>query len=73
MSNVECNKKYDALSFHTAPIVDMGFWTGMQRDEILSLTWDKVDLKNRMIRLEPTDTKEGLSIKYRYQKPLKIF
>jgi integrase len=48
-----------ALPRHTRPIVEMGFRTGMRRGEIVSLTWDKVDLENRMIRLGAKDTKEG--------------
>ena len=31
----------------------------MRKGEILNLTWDKVDLKSRMFKLEPEDTKEG--------------
>ncbi len=49
-----------ALPHHTRPIVETAFWTGMRRGEIVSLTWDKVDLENRMIRLEAKDTKEGM-------------
>jgi len=48
-----------ALPYHTKPIVEMAFWTGMRRGEIVSLTWDKVDLEKRMIRLGAKDTKEG--------------
>jgi len=43
---------------HLKAIVATAFWTGMRRSEILKLTWDKVDLVNRMIRLRPEDTKE---------------
>jgi integrase len=43
---------------HLKAIVAAAFWTGMRRSEILKLTWDKVDLANRMIRLKPEDTKE---------------
>jgi integrase len=35
-----------------------GWYTGMCKGEILNLTWDKVDLANRMIRLEAKDTKD---------------
>ena len=31
----------------------------MRKGEILNLTWERIDLKSRMIRLEPEDTKEG--------------
>jgi len=47
------------LPAHTKAIVETAFWTGMRRGEIISLTWDKVDIENRMIRLEAKDTKEG--------------
>jgi integrase len=48
-----------ALPHHTRSIVEIAFWTGMRRGEIVSLTWDKVDIENRMIRLGAKDTKEG--------------
>ncbi|MFQ6079247.1 MAG: alkaline phosphatase family protein, partial [Thermodesulfobacteriota bacterium] len=44
-----------ALPYHTKPIVEMAFWTGMRRGEIMSLSWDKVDLEKRMIQLEAKD------------------
>ena len=43
---------------HTKAIISMGYYTGMRKGEILKLTWDKVDLANRMIRLEAKDTKD---------------
>lgn len=44
---------------HLKDILITGYWTGMRKREILNLIWDKIDLKNRMIQLEPEDTKEG--------------
>lgn len=66
----EYNCLIGALPSHTRPIVEMGYWTGMRRGEIVSLTWDKVDLENRMIRLEAKDTKEGKPKKVPISKTL---
>jgi integrase len=71
LSFAEYQTLYDALPSHTAPVVATAFWTGMRRGEILNLTWDKVDLTDRMIRLESDDTKEGLSKKVPISKTLK--
>lgn len=43
---------------HTRNIIIMALYTGMRKGEILNLTWDKVDLANRMIRLDYKDTKD---------------
>lgn len=43
---------------HTKAIITTAYYTGMRKGEILSLTWDKVNLVKRMIRLEPEDTKD---------------
>jgi integrase len=48
----------DKLPRHTKAILATGFYTGMRRGEVLSLTWDKVDMEKRMIRLEAEDTKD---------------
>ena len=44
---------------YAKPIVAMAYYTGMRREEILSLTWDKVDMKKKVIRLEASDTKDN--------------
>jgi len=46
------------LPSHTRAILCIAFHTGMRKNEILSLTWDKVDMKKRIIRLEAQDTKD---------------
>jgi len=48
----------NAAPSHLLAILATGFYTGMRRREILSLTWSKVDLKNRVIRLEAEDAKD---------------
>lgn len=58
LSYEEYNRLLGAIAEHAKPILATALWTGMRRGEILGLTWDKVDLKGRMIRLEATDTKE---------------
>ncbi len=46
------------------PILQIGFYTGMRSAEIKNLTWDRVDLKNKVIRLTDADVKnkEGREI-----------
>jgi integrase len=48
----------NAAPSHLLAILATGFYTGMRRGEILSLSWSKVDLKNRVIRLETEDAKD---------------
>jgi integrase len=40
------------------PIVQVAYYTGMRRGEILGLTWNRVNLKSRIIYLGPDDVKE---------------
>ncbi len=47
------------LPSHVKPIFAMGYYCGMRRAEILGLTWDKIDKKKRLIRLEAADTKDN--------------
>jgi len=44
---------------HIRGILSMAYYTGMRRGEILNLTWDKVDMKERFIYLEAEDTKDN--------------
>ncbi len=48
-----------ASSPHLRRIIVCAYETGMRRGEIQSLTWNKVDLKAGLIRLEGADTKTG--------------
>jgi integrase len=54
--------EYEALLNHAPKHVRdkliIGYWTGMRKGEIDPMTWDKVYLKERFIKLEPEDTKE---------------
>ncbi len=58
LSSEEFKRLMDTLPAHTRAIVATGFYTGMRRGEVLNLTWNKVDLKNRVITLEASETKD---------------
>jgi integrase len=47
----------DALPSHLKPLVTFAYHTGWRLGEIRNLTWDKVDLKQGIIRLDPGETK----------------
>lgn len=46
-----------ALPIYARNIVETAFYTGMRRGEIMGLTWDRVDITNRIITLEREHTK----------------
>ena len=47
----------EALPEYLNPIVTLAYHTGWRKSEILNLTWDKIDMKQRTIRLDPGETK----------------
>jgi integrase len=57
LSHEEYTRLLAHCSTHLRPIVKVAYHTGMRQGEILNLTWDQVDLKERFIRLRPEDTK----------------
>ena len=44
---------------HIKGILSMGYYAGMRKGEILPLTWNKVNFKDRVIELEAADTKDN--------------
>lgn len=59
LSKEECQGLIKACDSHLRPIVITALNTGMRKGEILSLTWDRVDLKQGFILLGEDDTKNG--------------
>jgi len=49
----------NALPEYLKPVVTFAYHTGWRRAEILNLTWDKVDLKEGAVRLDPGETKNN--------------
>ena len=57
LSPEEYERLLAACPAHVKPIVKVAYLTAMRQGEILSLTWDRIDLKEEVIRLRPEDTK----------------
>ena len=47
----------DKLPDYLKPVVSFGYTYGWRHSEVIGLTWDRVDLKSRVVRLEPGTTK----------------
>jgi integrase len=52
----ECQRLVNAADAYFRPVLITAIHTGMRRGEILSLTWDQIDLDNRIIRLDEGKT-----------------
>jgi len=59
LSPDEFNRLLDHLPHHAKAILITGYYTGMRLGEVLPLTWGKVSLKDRTIKLEARDTKDN--------------
>ena len=46
-----------ALPEETRPVITFAYFTGCRKGEILALRWSQVDLDERVVRLEPGETK----------------
>jgi integrase len=55
------HEEYQSLLGYCSPrltaIVQIAYWTGMRRGEILGLRWEQVDFQNKVVNLEAADTK----------------
>ena len=49
----------DTLPDYLKPIITFGYKSGWRSGEILGLIWDKVDMKNGIVRIETGDTKNS--------------
>jgi integrase len=54
----------DALPNELKPVIVFAYHTGWRKEEILTLKWDQVDLKEGVVRLNPGETKneEGRTV-----------
>jgi integrase len=58
ISQEECQSLLSSCNEHLKPIVITALNTGMRKEEVLSLTWDQVDLRHGFILLEKTKNGE---------------
>jgi integrase len=58
LSSEEFDRLMTALPSHARAIVATGYYAGMRKGEVINLTWDKVDMKSHVIRLDAADTKD---------------
>ena len=54
-----CEAKKEPKSQHLADFIRLALNTGCRKNELLKLTWDRVDLTANVLRLEGRDTKNG--------------
>ncbi len=59
LSEGEWGKLYNIAGFRRKPILLLAYQLGMRLVEILSLTWDQIDLQRGFITLSQRDTKSG--------------
>jgi integrase len=48
-----------AIPLELRPVVMFAYYTGWRKEEVLTLTWDGVDLQARTVRLDPGTTKNS--------------
>jgi integrase len=53
----EFTRLRDALPAYLKPVVTFAYYFGWRREEILGLTWERVDMAQGIVRLEPGETK----------------
>ena len=58
LSIEEFDKLMVAPPSHTRAIVATGYYAGMRKGEVINLTWNKIDMKSRVIGLDVADTKD---------------
>ena len=62
LSREEEEQLLDKCPDYIRPIIITALNTGIRKEKILSLTWDKVDFENRVIKVEHTKNNESRSI-----------